>query len=326
MPTASTARSAALRTVLLHRPGAELEAADAAQQRPAAVRRHPLGRPRAGGARRVRRRRCATAASRCSTSPSCSQETLEYQPARAEAIAASLADPRLGDQPWPTCCRRTWPTLAARGPRPRRSWPGCARGAAGTGRAWSLTSSWTAHDFVIDPLPNLLFTRDSSVWVGDQVAVTSLAMPARRRETALTRPDLPPPPALRRRPAAVRRAAWSTLEGGDVLLLAPGVVAVGVGERTTPAGVERLARRGVRRRARAHRAGRPDRAGARHDAPGHHLHDGRRRRDRDVPGGRRLADRLHASPGDGGDLQVVVGPQPFLRRPPPGDGHRHGCA
>src|SRR5690606_23584874 len=33
------------------------------------------------------------------------------------------------------------------------------------------------------------------------------------------------------------------LEGGDVLLMAPGVIAVGVGERTTPAGVERLARR-----------------------------------------------------------------------------------
>ena len=32
------------------------------------------------------------------------------------------------------------------------------------------------------------------------------------------------------------------VEGGDVLLLAPGVLAVGVGERTTPAGVERLAR------------------------------------------------------------------------------------
>src|SRR5690606_487496 len=38
-------------------------------------------------------------------------------------------------------------------------------------------------DFVIDPLPNMMFTRDSSVWIGDAVAVTSLAMPARRRET-----------------------------------------------------------------------------------------------------------------------------------------------
>jgi arginine deiminase len=33
------------------------------------------------------------------------------------------------------------------------------------------------------------------------------------------------------------------VEGGDVLLMAPGVLAVGVGERTTPAGAERLARR-----------------------------------------------------------------------------------
>ena len=42
------------------------------------------------------------------------------------------------------------------------------------------------HDFAVDPLPNLLFTRDSSVWVGDRVAITSLALPARRRETSLT--------------------------------------------------------------------------------------------------------------------------------------------
>ena len=37
------------------------------------------------------------------------------------------------------------------------------------------------EDFLIDPLPNLLFTRDSSVWSRDGVIVTSLAMPARSR-------------------------------------------------------------------------------------------------------------------------------------------------
>ena len=45
--------------------------------------------------------------------------------------------------------------------------------------------------------------------------------------------------------SGVRRAFESRsapVEGGDVLLLAPGVVAVGVGERTTPAGAEALAR------------------------------------------------------------------------------------
>lgn len=41
-------------------------------------------------------------------------------------------------------------------------------------------------DFVIDPLPNLLFTRDSSFWIGPRVAITSLALPARVRETSLT--------------------------------------------------------------------------------------------------------------------------------------------
>ncbi|MEV6303822.1 arginine deiminase [Actinoplanes sp. NPDC051861] len=98
------------------------------------------------------------------------------------------------------------------------------------------------HDFVIDPLPNLLFTRDSSVWIRDRVAVTSLAMRARRRETTITHA------IYRFHP----RFAGSTLlfdpsmehlEGGDVLVLAPEVLAIGVGERTTPAGAERLARR-----------------------------------------------------------------------------------
>ena len=96
-------------------------------------------------------------------------------------------------------------------------------------------------DFVIDPLPNLLFTRDSSFWIGPRVAITSLALPARIRETSLT--DLIY--AHHPRFLGVRRAYESRsapVEGGDVLLLAPGVVAVGVGERTTPAGAEALAR------------------------------------------------------------------------------------
>ncbi|MQA16303.1 MAG: arginine deiminase [Pseudonocardiaceae bacterium] len=97
------------------------------------------------------------------------------------------------------------------------------------------------HDFAVDPLPNLLFTRDSSVWVGDRVAITSLAMPARRRETSLTRLiyDHHPRFAPAHRAYGARSAP---VEGGDVLLLAPGVVAVGVGERTTPAGAESFAR------------------------------------------------------------------------------------
>ncbi|HEX3786889.1 MAG TPA: arginine deiminase [Pseudonocardiaceae bacterium] len=97
------------------------------------------------------------------------------------------------------------------------------------------------HDFAIDPLPNLLFTRDSSVWIGERVAIASLVMPARQRESSIT--DLIYAYHPRFRSTARAYGAHSApVEGGDVLLLAPGVLAVGVGERTTPAGAESLAR------------------------------------------------------------------------------------
>lgn len=104
-----------------------------------------------------------------------------------------------------------------------------------------VTSLLSDDTFLVDPLPNLLFTRDSSFWLPDRVAVTSLAMPARRRETQLTELIYHYHPRF----AGTERLHGHHLEhveGGDVLLLAPGVIAVGVGERTTPAGAERLAR------------------------------------------------------------------------------------
>ena len=107
---------------------------------------------------------------------------------------------------------------------------------------FGLVTSLLPHDdFLIDPLPNLLFTRDSSVWVRDQVTITSLAMPARARETQLTELIYGAHPRFADAP---RLHGWRNehVEGGDVLLLAPGVLAIGVGERTTPAGAEQLAR------------------------------------------------------------------------------------
>jgi arginine deiminase len=104
-----------------------------------------------------------------------------------------------------------------------------------------VAALYLPEDFLIDPLPNLLFTRDSSVWIGDRVTITSLAMPARRRETQLT--DLIY--AFHPRFAGVERIHGRReeyLEGGDILALADGVLAVGVGERTHPSGAERLAR------------------------------------------------------------------------------------
>jgi arginine deiminase len=99
-------------------------------------------------------------------------------------------------------------------------------------------------EFVVPPLPNLLFTRDSSVWVDDHVAVTAPSMRARQRETALTGAIYRHHPRFAGTPllyGGSQQEAW--FEGGDVLVMAPGVIAVGVGQRTTPAGVEAFALR-----------------------------------------------------------------------------------
>jgi arginine deiminase len=97
------------------------------------------------------------------------------------------------------------------------------------------------QDFVLGPLPNLTFSRDSSVWISDRVAVTSLAA-GRRRESELIGVIYGYHPRF----AGTKYLYDPELEhveGGDVLLLAPSVVAVGVGVGTSSAGVERLARR-----------------------------------------------------------------------------------
>jgi arginine deiminase len=167
------------------------------------------------------------------------QEALEYESARQEAIAGVLTDARLGDRLRGVVASYLadldTETLA------HVLIAGIAHEElkSGHGLVYELMSR---HDFIIDPLPNLLFTRDSSAWIGDRVAVTSLAMPARQRETALTRLIYAHHPRF----AGVQtlyEPALEHVEGGDIMLLAPGVIAVGTGERTTPAGVERLARR-----------------------------------------------------------------------------------
>jgi arginine deiminase len=164
--------------------------------------------------------------------------TLEHEAARAECIEAVLADPRHGDT------LRHILRSYLQGLHPDDLALALTAGLAheelhtGRGLAYALMDR---HDFVVDPLPNLLFTRDSSVWVRDRVAVTSLAMPARRRETTLTRAIYTYHARFAGTPH-VYEPSLEHLEGGDVLLLAPGVIAAGTGERTTPAGVERLAR------------------------------------------------------------------------------------
>ncbi|MEV6412108.1 arginine deiminase [Kribbella sp. NPDC051718] len=166
-------------------------------------------------------------------------ESLSDPAARAVAVSGATEDLRLGDT------LRTYLQASLTALDPEQLAEALMAGVrndevrAGGG----LVTSLLAHeDFLIDPLPNLLFTRDSSVWIRDNVAVTSLAMPARVRESQLTELIYTYHPRF----AGAEKVYDHSLEhveGGDVLALGPGVLAVGVGERTTPAGVERLARR-----------------------------------------------------------------------------------
>jgi arginine deiminase len=165
-------------------------------------------------------------------------EALESEEVRALAISQTMEDLHLGDT------LRGYLTQALAELSPERLTHVLCEGIRNDevrGGFGLVTSLKASDDFLIDPLPNLLFTRDSSVWIRDHVAVTSLAMPARERETELTELIYTKHPRFAGTPTI---HGWHReyVEGGDVLLLAPGVVAVGVGERTTPAGAERLAR------------------------------------------------------------------------------------
>jgi arginine deiminase len=167
-------------------------------------------------------------------------ETLAVAEARAELIAGVLDDRRLGD----SLRQRVAEYLTDQDPQRLADvlMAGLAHEEMKPGPGGLVYQMMDRHEFVIDPLPNLLFTRDSSVWVRDRVAVTSLAMPARSRETSLTGAIYRHHPRFAGTPT-VYEPGLEHVEGGDVLLMAPGVLAVGVGERTTPAGAERLARR-----------------------------------------------------------------------------------
>ncbi|MEI4279777.1 arginine deiminase [Klenkia terrae] len=166
-------------------------------------------------------------------------EVLDVPAAREQLVAAAVDDPRIGATLQHACVDHlsglasTDLAAALIGGLAHDELPGAR------GLAWELMGQ---GDFVVRPLPNLLFTRDSSVWVGDQVAITSLAMPARHRESTITGAIYQHHPRFGG-PQRLYDPSLEHLEGGDVLALAPGVLAVGVGERTTAGGAERLARR-----------------------------------------------------------------------------------
>ena len=102
-------------------------------------------------------------------------------------------------------------------------------------------------DFLLRPLPNHLFQRDNVAWVYDGVSINPMAKRARKRETINSRL------VYNFHPMFAGKVEFlygndslthepSTVEGGDVTVIGNGAVMIGMGERTTPQGVETLAR------------------------------------------------------------------------------------
>ena len=105
-----------------------------------------------------------------------------------------------------------------------------------------------ADDFLLRPLPNHLFQRDNSAWIYGGVSINPMAKPARQRETINSRVVYNFHPMFRDtgthflygNDSTAHESA--TIEGGDITVIGNRAVMIGMGERSTPQGVETLAR------------------------------------------------------------------------------------
>jgi arginine deiminase len=105
------------------------------------------------------------------------------------------------------------------------------------------------QDFVLPPLPNQLFTRDSSAWVYGSLMLSPMYWPARRPETANVAAVYRFHPRFR---SAAFETIWGnpdhgsgiqTMEGGDIMPIGNRTVLIGMGERSSPQAVTALAAR-----------------------------------------------------------------------------------
>ncbi len=105
-----------------------------------------------------------------------------------------------------------------------------------------------ADDFLLRPLPNHLFQRDNSAWVYDGLSINPMAKPARKRETINSQVVYNFHPMFREADFRMLYGNDSlahepaTIEGGDVTVIGNRTVMIGMGERSTPQGVETLSR------------------------------------------------------------------------------------
>ena len=102
----------------------------------------------------------------------------------------------------------------------------------------------TDSQFIMDPIPNLYFTRDPFACIGNGVSLNCMYSRTRRRETLFGKYVLENHPDFAgKTPFYYTRELPYSIEGGDILNLNSKVLAIGISQRTTAEAIELLAQR-----------------------------------------------------------------------------------
>ena len=96
-------------------------------------------------------------------------------------------------------------------------------------------------ELVVDPMPNLYFTRDPFASVGNGVTVHHMFRPTRRRETIFAQFIFANHPDYKTTPQYYSRDFAESIEGGDVFIYNEKTLVVGVSERTEEKAIQKLA-------------------------------------------------------------------------------------
>ncbi len=104
-----------------------------------------------------------------------------------------------------------------------------------------LAAAGDDYPFVVDPMPNLYFTRDPFATIGTGVSIHKMHTATRNRETLFGKFIFEHNPEYMHVPRWYDRGEESSLEGGDILVLSPQVLAIGVSQRTEGGSIDTLA-------------------------------------------------------------------------------------
>jgi arginine deiminase len=97
------------------------------------------------------------------------------------------------------------------------------------------------YPFIIDPMPNLYFTRDPFAALGSGVSIHKMLTRTRNRETLFGKYIFNYNPIYKGTQLFYDRTEDYSLEGGDILVLNKETIAVGISQRTNPNAIEKFA-------------------------------------------------------------------------------------